>query len=271
MKLKFNTFLNFSILIVLSIFIGKFISNIGSTLLPSNSKIDIISESIPVNNIFFSDKNLIKAVIMEPNNVVATKTDSMKNIVLKAIYNSYDVNSFILIGDISNKDEKIISINENYNGYKLTQINNNSVAFEKDGNKFELNLITDEDKSAKIMPDMSKRTIDPVEVNSDTSFAISRTDIMKFSNSSDLSKAISFEQEKSGESILGYRITRIDSSSVFGKMGLNNGDIILTVDGQSTSDVKNLMAVINKLDTVSALNIEIDRNGERIGLNYEIN
>ncbi len=70
--------------------------------------------------------------------------------------------------------------------------------------------------------------------------------------------------------IVGFRLWDIESGSMYQKAGLQDGDLISTINGESLSDVKTTIDVLNSLKTVQSLQFEIIRNGQRIPVNIQV-
>lgn len=66
----------------------------------------------------------------------------------------------------------------------------------------------------------------------------------------------------------GYIISNIASGSIYEKMGLRNGDIILDVNDEPIQNAGNLMELMNSLQTGSGINLRIRRNNNMETISY---
>jgi general secretion pathway protein C len=85
-----------------------------------------------------------------------------------------------------------------------------------------------------------------------------------------LSKAARIVPEmKDGKSI-GFRLLSIKSDGPFGKIGLQNGDIISAINGMEMSSPDQALAVYTKLKTANHLSVGLERNGQKVTMDYNI-
>jgi len=68
----------------------------------------------------------------------------------------------------------------------------------------------------------------------------------------------------------GLSLTRIKPGSIFQKMGLKSGDIIVGLDGEEIESVDDAMEVYNKLKSASGAKLEIKRRGRSKTLDYSV-
>ena len=68
----------------------------------------------------------------------------------------------------------------------------------------------------------------------------------------------------------GFKLYAIRPTSIFGKIGLQNGDTIKSINGMEMSSPDQALAVYSKLRTASHLTVSLDRRGETITLDYTI-
>ena len=70
--------------------------------------------------------------------------------------------------------------------------------------------------------------------------------------------------------IVGYRVNWIARNSLFSKMGLKVGDVIVRVNGESVSNLDKLMAMYQSIDKMSTVTVDIIRRGERKTILVEV-
>ena len=74
-----------------------------------------------------------------------------------------------------------------------------------------------------------------------------------------------------GAEYQGYRVTKMDENSPAKQLGLQQGDVIIRVNGTDLQDgPKPLFDMMNKIDEISVVTIDVTRNGEKKTLFVEI-
>jgi type II secretion system protein C len=68
----------------------------------------------------------------------------------------------------------------------------------------------------------------------------------------------------------GFKLSEIQPGSIFQQIGLQDGDILTSVEGQSVSDPARAMQLLSSLRDQSSVNLTVVRNGEPLQLHYNI-
>ncbi|HZO83026.1 MAG TPA: type II secretion system protein GspC [Candidatus Binataceae bacterium] len=68
----------------------------------------------------------------------------------------------------------------------------------------------------------------------------------------------------------GFRLSEIQPGSIFDQVGLHDGDILTSVDGQTVSDPARAMQMLGSLRNQSTINLTVLRNGQPLQLHYDI-
>jgi general secretion pathway protein C len=68
----------------------------------------------------------------------------------------------------------------------------------------------------------------------------------------------------------GFKLYAIRPSSVFGKIGLQNGDTVKAINGLEMSTPDQALGVYTKVRTASHLTVQVERRGETVTLDYSI-
>jgi general secretion pathway protein C len=68
----------------------------------------------------------------------------------------------------------------------------------------------------------------------------------------------------------GLAISNIRPNSIFRRMGLRNGDILVGVDGQEIRSVDDAMRFYESLKSSSELKVQINRRGQERTIDYSI-
>ncbi len=68
----------------------------------------------------------------------------------------------------------------------------------------------------------------------------------------------------------GFRLSEIQPGSIFQQIGLHDGDILTSVDGQTVSDPARALQLLGTLHDRSTVNLTVLRNGQPLQLHYDI-
>jgi len=213
-------------------------------------------------------KNMIKYKAKVKKVVENKKSDSgisITNMVLKGLYGKKS-KGFIIVAMKSNpKKTAIVSMGENYKGYRLEAIFVKSVRFRKDKMDFMLYL----EKTDKLNRTFARSSENKSSDNIQTE--ISRSDISYYAkNPKEIWKHISLREMRDGKKIKGFRINRIDSNSVFARLGLKRGDLIVKVNNMKIKSYREALSVYKNIDILDSVQIVVLRNNQEVELVYEI-
>jgi general secretion pathway protein C len=73
-----------------------------------------------------------------------------------------------------------------------------------------------------------------------------------------------------GGKIEGFRLSEIQPDSLFGELGLQNGDIITQVNGQQINDPARAMQLLELLRNQQSISLDVIRNGQPTELDFDI-
>ena len=85
-----------------------------------------------------------------------------------------------------------------------------------------------------------------------------------------LSKAARIVPEMKDGKSAGFRLLSIKPDGPFGKIGLQNGDIISAINGLEMTSPDKALEVYTKLKTANHLSVGLERNGQKITEDYNI-
>jgi general secretion pathway protein C len=68
----------------------------------------------------------------------------------------------------------------------------------------------------------------------------------------------------------GFKLSEIQPGSLFQRVGLQDGDVLTSVEGQTVSDPMRAMQLLNSLSDRSSINLTVTRNGQPVQLHYDI-
>ncbi len=226
---------------LIGIISGFFLITFLKLFLPSVPLKYDIKKTSEIFNINLS--KIFKVFYQTPLNI-----SPLKGVSLKALYKDND-KGFVIIYD---KKNIFIDLNGYYKGYKLVTINKNSAIFEKNSKKYILkfkntnNNFTNISESEKVK--IKKSYIKSVKNNP-----------LKIWNNINIINTPN-----------GYKITYIKPHSIFDKIGLKTGDIIIAVNNKKLND--NLAWKLYKnIEKYEDLDITIKRNNTIKVIRYEIN
>jgi type II secretion system protein C len=102
-------------------------------------------------------------------------------------------------------------------------------------------------------------------------YSISRNFINEsFLNLADLAENIRATPNVVGGKVNGFALAEIESGSVFGEIGLKNGDIITQVDGRALNDPSRALAMIPMLHTRQSVQLQVLRGGKPVTLKFDM-
>lgn len=84
-----------------------------------------------------------------------------------------------------------------------------------------------------------------------------------------LKQALFKPNSKNGKT-QGFRVTNIRSNSLLKKMGLENGDVLMRVNGEMITGPTKLLQVYGSLAGASAIYVDIERKGQMLSLVVEL-
>ena len=80
-------------------------------------------------------------------------------------------------------------------------------------------------------------------------------------------KAIKIQQP---DGTLAFKITEIDPGGIFSFLGIQNDDIITSINGKPISDLNEVMALFGKIKNVDQLQLGVRRDGEDTQMDYQM-
>lgn len=110
-----------------------------------------------------------------------------------------------------------------------------------------------------------------VQVVSPTEYVIERQEVdTALENMSQLFTQIRAVPHFEGGESTGFRLFAIRRGSIFDKIGLKNGDIIRSVNGQAMNDPTRALGLLEELREASDLTVQVTRNRKDETLNYSV-
>ena len=185
--------------------------------------------------------------------------EELENLSLKAIYLENENEGFIIISD--NNKEIFLQLNEKYKGYTLKKIGKNYAILQKD-REYILYL---EDKFEKEIFSQKISGKDQIEEY----IKLKKSEIKKLKEKFDLLLEDIGIQKVEYDGKVAYKISYLKKYSPIRKFGLNIGDIIYMINGQSLDNISFLNDLLTDKD-IETMQINLVRNGEKREIYYEI-
>ena len=160
-----------------------------------------------------------------------------------------------------------LSTGESFKGYKLVKVEPDKAIFEKDGKRYEIRL---EEKAFEGKYQISvDEPYDPEEMR----FAVLKRDIDRFKkNFNEIWKNISIKEQIDPKTkrLTGFKVERVNKNSIFGKIGLQKGDIIIGANNKIFRSYSDVIRLYNNIDKYNSIKLTIVRNNQKKELEYEI-
>jgi len=160
-----------------------------------------------------------------------------------------------------------LSTGEEFKGYTLIRVQPDKAIFEKDGKEYELKL---EEASLKGKYTISLQS-EPLP--GEAKFAILRREIEHYKrNFGDIWKHIAIQEQLDPRTkrLKGFKVTRIDKGSLFARIGLQKGDLIIGANGKIFRSYSDVVKLYNNIGKYNSLKLMVVRNNEKKELEYEI-
>ncbi|GDX80472.1 hypothetical protein LBMAG42_22830 [Deltaproteobacteria bacterium] len=112
---------------------------------------------------------------------------------------------------------------------------------------------------------------DGVTKVSDTKFLVDRSFLEKqLGNVESLATQIRASPKTEDGAVVGFRLSAIRKGSVFDKLGIKNGDVVHTVNGQAMNSMETAMSAYGSLQNERGFNFEITRRNQKMTIEYEV-
>lgn len=214
-----------------------------------------------VENKIFGELGIAKPAT--PPTVSAKKATPL-NLELIGTFVSGGQSPYAIIEDKIKKNQDVFVVKDNvFDQATLQGIYNDRVEVLKDGNIEVLRLDN--------VPDSSVETKDGVGVVGENQFVVEEAELDKALENLPLllTQARAVPYFKEGKAV-GLRMFAIRSSSLFEKIGLKNGDILKSVNGNSMGDLSQAMKLFEKLKQERSLSVILERSNEEKEFSYQI-
>jgi len=185
--------------------------------------------------------------------------------------------SSCVIEDLSNHKQQLYHEGETVPGEaKVTRVEWERVILTRDGKEEILDLSTEARPPGMAAPAASVASAAPgsadehIQLTGDGQYVIDRSEVDgALENMSQLFTQIRAVPHFEGGRSTGFRLFAIRQNSLFDKIGLKNGDIIQSINGQELTDPSRALAMFQELRNQNELTVQVMRNRESKTLSYQ--
>ncbi len=227
-----------------------------------------------------SKKELPKVIAKKPKEIKKAppkpKPQKITKFILKGIFASSDKKLIVL--EYLNKSY-VLALGESLQGYKFVKLYPTYAIFKKDGKEYKLELYKNNKNKKRSHSSTRSYTPSQSETKSskkaivregDTTY-ISKDLFNKYRKDFNLiQKNIAVVPNMEGGKLKGFKIRYVKKGSDFDKLGVQKGDIVLSINGEPLNNFKVPLEFFNNLDSITAATITIKRGDEIKELEYEV-
>ncbi len=168
--------------------------------------------------------------------------------------------SYAIIEQMQKNEQDVFAVSDSvFDDARLLSIEIDRVFLERDGNRVELTL---NEGNADAVSGGSDGLNNIVVAERDVDEALSNLPVL-------LTQLRAVPYFKNGQAV-GLRLFAIKSGSLFEKIGLENGDILETINGNQLGDFSQAMKLFEQLKSERSLRLVLERNREAVTYNYVI-
>jgi len=275
LNISYNSIIKNIVLLIFVISLAYIVSSILHILLPKQAPIFMFQKDNTLEykrydlKVAFKQKAIVKRVIKKQV-VKKQNYQFLSNIVLNAIYDMGETSGFIIVMEKGKPQTFILSLKENFKGYKLSKIFAKYVIFTKNNKEYKLSMIKDNEivKYEKVQEE--KKIKQNIEVDNDK-VSIKRDLVDDYIQNFDkIWNDISISEIKTKNGIDGFKINRVKKRSVFSKLGLKKGDVIKSVNNIKLRSYNDAFKLYKKINKIKVINMVILRDNIEREMIYEI-
>lgn len=168
--------------------------------------------------------------------------------------------SYAIIEHTQRGEQDVFGVQDSiFDDARLVSVGVDKVMVERDGEQKELTLIEGSSDSGGGDTEGGSRVI---VAESDVDEALSNLPVL-------LTQVRAVPYFKNGQAV-GLRLFAIKSGSLFEKIGLQNGDVLQSINGNQLGDFSQALKLFERLKAERALKVVLERNRTPMTFNYEI-
>jgi len=188
---------------------------------------------------------------------------------LKAIYLVGEDTGWVVIQSIGSQKSRILKLGEGYRNYVLKNIFAKYAVFERRGKKYSLYLQKN-DKNDRYSLESEARYKDKIKVLNGK-IKVKKTFAQKYiKNSNNIWREIAINENRVDGKIQGFIITGVSYNSVFKRLGLQKGDILISVNNKKLNSYSDALRAYKNVRSQKNIHLVISRNGEIKEIDYEL-
>jgi len=232
---------------------------------------DILPVSSHKSMRFNTRVNLAQKILYTKEVQTNTPQESGKKITdfkLKGTYVSGD-DSFVIIEDGS--ETEFIYVGESYQGYKLVHVYENKAIFDKDGEKYELNMYSATSNQDYTFSKPKKHSAKIVASGNYTvPVDIRKEDINTYVQNPDkIWNNIRINDIRTDDG-LNFKVSYVRAGTIFSSIGLKAGDIITAIDGEVPQSLADVMQYYTNIDDIRNLVLTVKRGNQELDLEFRV-
>lgn len=245
----------------------------GAGIFLSNTTIERFSFPLaPFFEIFHFSKKFAISRIADGD--TTQKTVTTKTLVpaphrIQAIYRSSS-SSFVTIYD--GKESTIVPLGGKYKQvFRLIALNDSTATFKGYGKAYRLRLGYDDNLSREEVTTQAVYEQKPAELIEEKTMTIPYTTVAaQINNLQNIWKMINISETRDGSKITGFRVNAIDSTSIFGQLGILQGDTIEAVNNTKLESYADALNAYSQIPHLRSIRITVLRNNLKKDIVYEI-
>ncbi|WP_456429616.1 PDZ domain-containing protein [Nitratifractor sp.] len=228
--------------------------------------------SLPHNFRVVSNEALPKPVLKKKPKIRA----SIRDLKLLAVYRG-EGQSLAVIQKASRA--LVVKKGERVFGYLLNEIDDRSVLLERNGKEYRLAIETPKVGShAKLMPlstppgPFTKPPGNPQEIRKEgETLVVPKRLLSQYTRNIDkIWSNIGIDPVQKNGKLEGFRVRYVRRRSVFAKLGLKRGDLIVGINGEPIEDFETVQDLFREAQDLDSLTLTIKRGQKEMELDYEI-
>lgn len=223
----------------------------------------------------FKKELVVKKTKPKPKPVIK-EYPFLQNITLKAIFKITQKNGYIMISQKGKIETILLNVGDDFKGFRLTKLYDDYVIFIKNNKNYKLELNKNKKVDFNIVTantDKTNTKQDNKIVDNDDYKSVRRDLINSYiKNPKKIWSNISINEYRKNGKIIGFKVYGVKRGSVFEKLGLKRGDIIIKVNNIELNSIKSAFDIYNKVKNkeVTSLSLIVLRNNNEMELDYEI-
>jgi len=161
----------------------------------------------------------------------------------------------------------LFKLNDSINGFKLVKISSGKVVLEKDGDAWELILKENNRNSS---------TVGKAVVFFDSASGTVVVDKMQMMaqmlRAKDVLGTVKIVPvpDPATNKLGGFKVDNVPPGSLIEEVGIKNGDVIYSVQGQKLQSIQDAWSMFGKVQTQSRVEVVLMRNNAPVTIKYEI-